>query len=177
MYYYKIFYENYLNVYSNANKKKDKNLDSDNKLKNVTTILKYNPTLIPEQHTKEIIKNKFIFQIKIIDNYIVLPYSPNSLDSPSLSLKLNMFYDQSSDSETMNIYNKQKKLIQTVISPNNSYINLMIYESNFDLIEYNKDKKEFIFNKRINKIISNYRIQFTYKYSNLIINHYLILIF
>ena len=171
MYYYKIFYENYLNVYSNTNKKKDKNLDSDNKLKNVTTILKYNPTLIPEQHTKEIIKNKFIFQIKIIDNYIVLPYSPNSLDSPSLSLKLNMFYDQSSDSETMNIYNKQKKLIQTVISPNNSYINLMIYESNFDLIEYNKDKKEFIFNKRINKIISNYRIQFTYKYSNLTIDN------
>ena len=181
MYYYKMFYENYLNAYSkkNINNKntlkseytltKDEN--SSNDFRNVPTLLKYNPSLIPQKHTKEIIKNKFIFQIKIIDNFILVPYSPTSLECPILSLKLNMFYDQSSDSETINVFDKNKKLIQTVIRPNNSYLNLMIYESDFDIIKYNLDKKEFVFHKKANKIISNYRIQFTNKFSNITSNN------
>ena len=177
MYYYKIFYENYLNAYSHIEFDTKNNLnnsllkiDKEEKLKTIPTLMKYNSKLVPKKHTKEITKNKFIFKIRIVDNYILLPYDPISLDCPILSLKLNMFYDQSSDGETMKIFDTKKKLIQNIIRPNNSYLNLMIYESNFDIIKYNKEIKGFIFNEKNNKIISNFRILFTYKYSNEAIN-------
>ena len=179
MYYYKMFYENYLNAYSNieidTKNNNSKNgltkINKEKRIKEIRTLIKYNPTLVTKKHTKELIKNKFIFQIKIIDNYLLLPYVPISLNCPIISLKLNMFYDQSYDSETIKVFDINKKLIQEVIRPNNSYLNLMIYESDFDIIKYNLEKKEFIFNKRINKIISNYRILFTNKYSNITINN------
>ena len=176
MYYYKIFYENYLNSNTQNNQKllTEKSLSkSMNGLERESTIITKLSKMISnkEHYRKEIIKNKFIFQIKIIDNYILLPYNSSSLTCPILSLSLNMFYDQSSDREIINVYDNYKNyLVQTLIKPNNSYLNLMIYESDFDLIKYNIKNKQFINNKKMNKILSNYRIQFTNKYSNLEVN-------
>ena len=172
MYYYKIFYENYLNT--NKNKNQNINLsDYNGKLNKSLTLINKESKIIANNDgfKKETIKNKFIFQIKIINNNILLPYDPSSLECPIISLRLNMFYDQSSDSETIQVFDtKKKKLVKKFILPNNSNLNLMIYESDFDIIKYSIKKKEFIYNKRINKILSNYRIQFNYKYSNLQIN-------
>ena len=101
-----------------------------NGLERETTIITKLSKMISnkEHYRKEIIKNKFIFQIKIIDNYILLPYNSSSLTCPILSLSLNMFYDQSSDREIINVYDNYKNyLVQTLIKPNNSYLNLMIY--------------------------------------------------
>ena len=180
MYYYKMFYENYLNTNQPKGANKQKPLLKGNHLLDLDTndiIFKQsssfeNKDLKNEQYKYEIIKNKYIFQIKIIDNFFLIPYNPSSLTCPILSLKLNMLYDQSYIDETINIYeNLKKKCIKTIVRPNNSYLNLMIYESDFDIIKYNNNKKEFSNNKKINKIISNYRIQFTNKYSNLIKNN------
>ena len=181
MYYYKMFYENYLNAFTSTNlqiNKEKQNIlleedkTNNNKLSSSQTLIAFNNKIpINKNSKKEVIKNKFIFQIKIINNNILIPYNPSSLDCPILSFKLNIFYDQSSDSETIKIYDKNKKLIQTIIKPNNSYLNLMIYESDFDIVKYNYEKKLFILQEKLNKIISKYRIQFTYKFSNVEINN------
>ena len=170
MYYYKIFYENYLNSNSNQNKKLS---DYNVKLTKSFTLINKDSKIVTNNDgfKKEITKNKFIFQIKFINNNILLPYDPSSLECPIISLRLNMFYDQSSDSETIQVFDiKKKNLIKKFVLPNNSNLNLMIYESDFDIIKYSLKNKHFIYNKKNNKILSNYRIQFSYKYSHLQIN-------
>ena len=73
-----------------------------------------------------------------------------------------MFYEQSNNSEIQNIYDiKNKIFLESKIVYNNKNMNLMICESDFDIIFLNPSFEEI----KSEKIITNYRIQFTSKYS------------
>ena len=76
-----------------------------------------------------------------------------------------MAYDQSSETETIKRYNKNKnQLIDTIEKPNKNNMNIMIYESDIDLISYDFTNKKFLFKKQAYKILSNYRIKYSNKY-------------
>ena len=113
----------------------------------------------------ESIKKRYTFRINLIENYILLPFDISSLSCPILSLKLNMAYDQSTETETIKRYIKNKKqLLDTIEKPNKNNMNIMIYESDIDLISYDFINQKFLFKKQAYKILSNYRIHFTNKY-------------
>ena len=163
MYYYNIFYENYLN--SNTEQKKE--IDESNQKENALfkNKIKENCEEINNQVKIESIKKKYTFRINLIENYVLIPYDISSLFCPILSLKINMAYDQSSETETIKRYNKNKnQLIDTIEKPNKNNMNIMIYESDIDLISYDFTNKKFLFKKQAYKILSNYRIQYSNKY-------------
>ena len=177
MYYYNIFYANYLD----ANYSHKQNLNKQNKLKNNSEeessqssddiIINSDESDIMSNHSennsqniKELVKNKYSFRIKLVENYLIIPYDKSSLTCPIISAKVNMIYDQTYEKEISKIFNnKRKKLIKTIERPNIGNMNIMIYESDIDFIEYNKIKQIFILKRKSKKILSNYRIQYTCK--------------
>ena len=169
MYYYNMFYENYLNANASTASNKNNieiNTKNNDNSKNINNVDK---DILSENNKKKIIYNtKFMFKINLKENYFLLPYDISTLACPILSFKLNMAYEQSKVTEIIKIFeNKKKEPIKIIQKPNNSYMNIMIYESNFDLINYDILKKTFKYNKNEDKILSNYRIIYTNKYINI----------
>ena len=106
------------------------------------------------------ISNQNILKIRLNNSYYRIPSDEKNTDKPIFSTKLNIFYEQLYNSEKENIYDiNNKALLKKKLLFNNSNMNIMIYESNFDIIFFNQ--------KEINndKIILNYRIQYRSKYS------------
>ena len=178
MYYYNIFKSNYLDsgFYNVQNlKKKNKiknNSDEESSLTNDSLIINSEDSdfcsiqeINESKIINDLIKNKYTFRIKLIENYLIVPYDRTSLTSPILSIKLNMLYDQSYEKEiSKTFYRKRTKLIDIIEKPNYGDMNIMIYESDIDFIEYNLIKQKFIFKNQSRKILSNYRIKYTSKY-------------
>ena len=137
--------------------------DNNNKNINATNIqretkYKNDNTLIKEEK----IVNQNVLKFKLKNSYFRIPYEEKDIKKPIFSIKLNMFYEQSNNLEKQNIYDINKKqLLKTKLIYNNKNMNLMIFESDFDIIylypSHIDIKKE--------KIISNYRIQYTSKYT------------
>ena len=127
------------------------NIQRDTRYKNNNSIIK-----------EEKIFNQNILKFKLKNSNFRIPYNEKDIKKPIFSIKLNMFYEQSNNLEKQNIYDINKKqLLKTKLIYNNKNMNLMIFESDFDIIYLNPSyidiKKE--------KIISNYRIQYTSKYT------------
>ena len=165
IYYYNIFYENYLNV---NNKKKQNTKEGKNKSQKLynkfVNLVVINKELNKVSNINEIIKNRYVFRIKLNDNFILIPFEISSLTAPILSLKLNMVYDQSSIREIEKQYNKKNKLVSVKENQIKSNMNLMIFKSEIDLIKYDIKKKKFLYRKKTYKILNNYRIQYTNNY-------------
>ena len=175
MYFFNIFYENYINSTTYKNKIENQK----NQLENDDTKARENKSDINSgisdsesnhiidnyQDLGETIKQKNSFRINLVNIYLLVPYEIYSLDCPIISMKLNMVYDQSSERVILMNIDKDKKNFEAIKRPNNNNMNIMIYDSDFDLIKYDITKNKFKFNKEQEKIISNYRIQFTYNYS------------
>ena len=109
------------------------------------------------------ISNQNIFRFRLNNSYIRIPSDEKNTDKPIFSTKLNIFYDQSSNSETEHVYNiNNKTTLKGNLLYDNRNMNLMIYESDFEIIYFNQKAI------RNDKIISNYRIQYRSKYSYLL---------
>ena len=111
---------------------------------------------------EEKITNQNILKFKLVDSFFRIPLDEKDIKKPIFSTKLNMFYEQSYNSESQNVYDiKKKTLLKTKMLYNNKNMNLMICESDFDIIFFYPNHKEI----RQDKIISNYRIQYMSKYT------------
>ena len=137
--------------YNEKNSKNKTNTQRETKNKNDNTIIK-----------EEKIVNQNFLKLKLKKSYFRILYDVKDIKNPIFSIKLNMFYEQSNNLEKQNIYDINKKqLLKTKLIYNNKNMNLMIFESDFDIIylypSHIDIKKE--------QIISNYRIQYTSKYT------------
>ena len=109
------------------------------------------------------ISNENVFKFKLVNSNFRIPSDETNLNKPVFSTKLNIFYDQSSNSETEHIYNiNTKTLLKGKLLYDNKSMNIMIYESDFDIIYFNQK------GIRNDKILSNYRIQYRSKYAYLL---------
>ena len=109
------------------------------------------------------ISNQNILYFKLRNSFFRIPSDDKNTEKPIFSMKLNIFYEQLSNSETENYYNMNNKtLIKGKLLFDNRSMNIMICESDFDMIYYNQ--KEII----NDKIMSNYRIQYNSKYTYLL---------
>ena len=110
-----------------------------------------------EENTVKIYKisNQNIFKFKLKNSFLRIPSDETNTDKPIFSMKLNLFYEQSSNTENEHIYDiNNKTLMKGKLLYDNKTMNIMIYESDFDIMYFN-DK-----GIRNDKIISNYRIQY-----------------
>ena len=162
IYYYNIFYENYLNT----NQKMKTNLEEPKKIEkdSYDKYLKQNNN----QNIIETNKKSYIFKIKLRENYILIPYNNTSSICPKLSFKINMIYEQSSETEIVKIYNNKKNILLYLKQrPDKSSINIIIYESDIDIIKFDYRSNIFLLKKKENRILPNYRIQYTNNYTYL----------
>ena len=159
MYYFGKYQDIYYD-YGNKNMKKFMNFRKTENLK------ERNSKLSKEQeNTVKIYKisNQNIFKFKLKNSFLRIPSDETNTDKPIFSMKLNIFYDQSSNRENENIYDANNKtLMEGKLLYDNKTMNIMIYESNFDIIYFNEK------GIRNDKIISNFRIQYNSKYSYLL---------
>ena len=110
------------------------------------------------------IANQNIFKFKLTNSFLGIPSDDKNIEKPIFSMKLNIFYEQSSNSEHELFYDiHNKALIKGNLLYDNKTMNIMIYESDFDILYYNQKQV-----KNDLKIISNYRIQYQSKYSYLL---------
>ena len=118
-----------------------------------------------EENTVKVYKisNQNIFKFRLRNSFLRIPSDETNTDKPIFSMKLNLFYEQSSNKENEHIYDiTNKTLKEGKLLYDNKTMNIMIYESDFDIMYFN-DK-----GIRNDKIISNYRIQYSSKYSYLL---------
>ena len=118
-----------------------------------------------EDNTVKIYKisNQNIFKFELKNSFLRMPSDESNTDKPIFSMKLNLFYEQSSNKENEHVYDiNNKTLIEGKLLYDNKTMNIMIYESDFDIMYFNEK------GIRNDKIISNYRIQYRSKYSYLL---------
>ena len=109
------------------------------------------------------ISNQNVMKFKLRNSYFRIPSDEKNTDKPIFSTRLNIFYEQSSNSETEQLYNiNTKKVLKGNLLYDNKNMNIMIYESDFDIIYFNQK------GIRNDKIITNYRIQYISKYTYLL---------
>ena len=117
-----------------------------------------NESLIKEEK----LVNQNVLKFKLVNSFFRIPYDEKDTKMPIFSTKLNIFYEQSNNYQNQNIYDiKNKVLLSTTLLFNNKYMNIMICESDFDIIYLYPNHKEV----KAEKIITNYRIQYSSKYS------------
>ena len=150
----------YLGIYQNIQYE-----ENNNKKLNISRINMQRDSRYRKEGTiikEEKITNQNILKFKLINSFFRIPYDEKDIKMPIFSTKLNIFYEQSSNSENQNIYDiKNKEFIESKLLYNNKNMNLMICESDFDIIFIYPSYKD----NKTEKIITNYRIQFTSKYS------------
>ena len=152
--YQEIYYDN-----NNNNDIQNLNIRQSNVLTERSS--RYSQKKSTTKHYK--LANQNIFKVKLNNSFFRIPSDEKKTDKPIFSIKLNIFYDQSSNSEKEQIYDfDNKKILNEKLLFDNKNMNVMIYESDFDIIYYNEKCI------RNNKIISNYRIQYNSKYSYLL---------
>ena len=133
------------------NKNINVTLQRDTKHKNENSILK-----------QEKITNQNILKFKLINSFLRIPIDEKDVKKPIFSTRLNIFYEQSNNEERQNLYDiNNKTLLKTKLLYNNKTMNLIICESYFDIIYFYPSHKGI----KTDKIISNYRIQYTSKYT------------
>ena len=153
-----IFSMYYLGKYQDiqSNEKNNVNVHQPNTQRD--TKYKNDKTLIKEEK----IVNQNVLKFKLKNSYFRIPYNEKDIKMPIFSIKLNMFYEQSNNLEKQNIYDINKKqLLKTKLIYNNKNMNLMIFESDFDIIYLHPSNIDI----KSEKIISNYRIQYASKYT------------
>ena len=154
------YFGKYQEIQYSDNNSNTKNLNTSINRSNLTRESKYrnSESIIKEEK----IVNQYILKIKLINSFFRIPYDKTDIEKPIFSTKLNIFYEQSNNSQNEEIYDLMNKtLLKTKLLYNNKNMNLIICESDFDIIFLSPLYKEI----KTEKIISNYRIKYTSKYT------------
>ena len=167
----------------NTNKIKDKNDESNIKLKTIKEDAKEDDeeNKADKEKIKRQLKNlsklKFLYGLKekvkktehiksilkvtvnMNDTVLKMPLDANKIDTPIFSINFDMTYIQEWKQEMDNVYEMpKKKLIKQDFSINDNNMNLMIYEADMDLIYYVPSQNKFTHNPVTEKLLSNFRM-------------------